>query len=149
MCGDVHSAEELVHDAFLKAMTSWETLQGLTYTQQRAWMYRTVRNLFVDRYRKHQRELLAGYVFDGEQTGGSSSPKPPAESSRENEILWGMVLSQLAEEERALFIMRYLMGYTSKELGDMYSLPPGTVRSKLHSAKKKIREALRADTKGE
>ncbi len=53
-------------------------------------------------------------------------------SNYENQEL----LEKLPKEERVLFVLRYFEGYNSTELGEMFSLPPGTVRARLSSARK-------------
>lgn len=148
MCGNIHLAEELVQEAFLKATANQENLQSLTYKQQRAWLYKTARNLFVDHYRKYQRELLSSFTLESKE-GRGNPLNQLMEDSREEEILWNMLIASLSEQERTPFIMRYLMGYTSNEIGDMFNISPATVRSRLHNARKRIRKELGIYTKGE
>ncbi|MDO4454050.1 MAG: sigma-70 family RNA polymerase sigma factor [Eubacteriales bacterium] len=50
------------------------------------------------------------------------------------------MLKILPDEERVLFVMRYLQGYTSSEIGRMFQIPDGTVRSRLASARRKLRQ---------
>lgn len=52
----------------------------------------------------------------------------------------GQLIARLPESEKALFNMRYFEGYNSKELGEIFDLPPATVRSRLASAKRRLRE---------
>ena len=52
------------------------------------------------------------------------------------------MLNQLPPPEGAMFAMRYLQGYTSAQLGEIFHLPPGTVRYKLSQARKRLREML-------
>jgi DNA-directed RNA polymerase specialized sigma24 family protein len=42
-----------------------------------------------------------------------------------------------------LFGLRYLSGYTSREIGDFLGIPPGTVRARLSLAKKHLQAALK------
>ena len=42
--------------------------------------------------------------------------------------------------ERTVFTLRYFEGYNAKELGDMFDLPSATVRSRLASAKRRLRQ---------
>ena len=48
------------------------------------------------------------------------------------------LLSGLPEEERILFTMRYLEGYNARELGELFGIPPATVRMRLASARKHL-----------
>ena len=53
------------------------------------------------------------------------------------------LVGRLPEGERAIFSLRYFEGYNSKELGEVFSLPPATIRSRLASAKRRLREWLK------
>ncbi len=76
-------------------------------------------NLFVDRFRR-----------DGDgRTAGE------ARYTDYGELENAQLLSGLPEEERILFTMRYLEGYNSRELGELFGIPPATVRMRLASAK--------------
>ena len=59
-----------------------------------------------------------------------------------SELEWQELLASLPDEEGLLFTMRYLQGYNSKQLGEFLDMPPGTVRSKLSSARKHLRDAI-------
>ena len=52
MTGNLYTAEELVHEAFLRAMLHEDTLSTLKEQQSRSWLYRTVKNLYVDVYKR-------------------------------------------------------------------------------------------------
>ena len=48
-------AEDLVHEAFLRAMEQYlATLESLSPAQKKAWFYRVIKNMYIDRVR-HQR----------------------------------------------------------------------------------------------
>ena len=65
-----------------------------------------------------------------------------AEQPELKDLEWQQLLSTLPDEEELLFTMRYLQGYNSKQLGELFGMPSGTVRSKLSSARKHLREAI-------
>ncbi|MCJ7840099.1 RNA polymerase sigma factor [Lederbergia sp. NSJ-179] len=50
-------AEDLVQDTFLKALTHLHSLSKLTDYQQRAWLFKVLRNLRFDRFRKQRFEV--------------------------------------------------------------------------------------------
>ena len=58
MTGNPHTAQELVQEAFLRAMLHEDVLEGLREQQRRSWLYRTVKNLYVDRVRHRSRETI-------------------------------------------------------------------------------------------
>lgn len=132
MTQDRMSAEEFVQEAFLRALLHMELLEHLKPEQQRAWLYRTVKNLYIDRIRHVSYEMVTDTISENRQS-------PEDYSLTE----WYQILESLPGEEGVLFAMRYLEGYNSGELGKLFGMPPGTVRARLASARKHVREALR------
>lgn len=120
-------AEDLVQEAFLRALHHADELCGMQMKQGRAWLYRTVRNLYVDRLRHGRYETVAEQFPEEKQSTDYDE--------FENEEF----LSILPEEERILFVMRYMQGYNSSELGTLFGMPSATVRMRLASARKRLR----------
>ena len=54
MTGDMGLAEDLVQEAFLRAISHLPLLETLSEKQQWAWFYRTVKNLYLDRKQKNR-----------------------------------------------------------------------------------------------
>lgn len=131
MTREQSQAEDLVQEAFVKAMVNEQLLDTLLENQKRSWLYRTVKNLFIDRTRHCSFESAAEELPE-------EVSLEEAYDTLENEQL----LEVLPDEERILFVMRYFQGYNSKELGQIFQLPPGTVRARLFSARKRLREML-------
>ncbi|MDE7260741.1 MAG: RNA polymerase sigma factor [Oscillospiraceae bacterium] len=129
------AAEDLVQETFLKAFTHWDSVEDLSTNQRRAWLYKAARNLYIDQIRKQARETpteedtlaLASFEEDLSQAAVAQ------------------LIARLPDAERALFIMRYFEGYNSKELGELFALPSATVRSRLASAKRRLREWITND----
>ncbi len=134
MTGEGSRAEDLVQEAYMRAMLHEELLCSLGWEQRRAWLYRSVKNLFVDRVRRDRRETLS-----------ESFTETGAEDAQFAGLEWQELLDSLPDMEGVLFAMRYLSGYNSTQLGQLYGLPPGTVRAKLSSARKHLKEALRGN----
>ena len=131
MTGQLQTAEELVQEAFLRAMLHEELIAMLDEKQGRAWLYRTVKNLYIDQIRHNSHETIVEELPE--------SQKEPEEIVK---IEWEDLLNSLPDMEGVLFAMRYLEGYNSKQIGEIFDLPPGTVRSKLSSARKHLKEAM-------
>ena len=101
------AAEDLVQEAFYRALHHTQELDGMDLAQGRAWLYRTVKNLFVDRFRRERREAVMAELPE------------EARYTDYGELENAQLLSGLPEEERILFTMRYLEGYNSRELGEL------------------------------
>lgn len=130
MTKDSAAAEDLVQETYMRAMTHWGDLEDLSRGQRRAWLYKTARNLFIDQVRKQSRETPA----EEEQLAMAAFQEDLSRAAV------GQLIARLPEGEKALFTMRYFEGYNSKELGELFDLPPATVRSRLASAKRRLRE---------
>ena len=131
MTGNKTLAEDLVQEAFLRALMNAELLEELDFCRRRAWMYRTVKNLYIDRKRREAFETMA-----------KEMPQGGYEDANYAQIDDEQLLTVLTQEERMLFTLRYLEGYNSAELGKLFGLPPGTVRSRLSSARRRLRKSL-------
>lgn len=126
-------AEDLVQDTFMRGLENAHILINMTDPQCRSWLYKTAKNIFIDKIRRMNKE-----------------PQPEFEIATEDdlsEVMVRQLCAHLPDDERELFWLRYIEGYNSTELGELYSLSPSTVRAKLSSARKKIRK-LYLDQKG-
>lgn len=130
--GSKELSEDLTQEVFLRAMMNAPVLEDLTPSKQRAWLYRTFKNLFFDRYR---RAVLENEYVQNLQ------PENMVEHGLE-EIENAMLLQSISPEDRQLFQLRYQEGYTAKEISEMMGLPPGTIRSKLSRCRQKLKELI-------
>lgn len=134
MAGNKTVAEDLVQEAFLRALINGELLEGMDAGKRRAWMYRTVKNLYIDRKRREAFETMAEQL-----------PEEGAWDAEYAQVDDEQLLSVLTPEERILFTLRYLEGYNSAELGKLFGLPSGTVRFRLSGARHRLRQTLKDD----
>lgn len=130
-CHSWEQAEDLAQEAFLKALQNADTFEDLGPSQRRAWLFRTLKNLMCDKYRRAALEA----AFVQELQEDALAPERGYERA-ETEL----VLSKLSSQDRALFQMRYLEGYNAQELAEIFHLPPGTVRSRLSRCRKYLKE---------
>lgn len=133
ICGDGETAQDLVQETFVRALQSGDVFEELGYSQRRAWLYQTMKRLFYDRFRRLQTENAYLEVL---QTDGFYWE--PGIQETENQLL----LALLPSEDRMLFHLRYLEGYTAAELAEMFRMPPGTVRAKLFRCRALLRKQL-------
>mgnify|MGYP003289876557 CR=1 FL=1 len=132
MSGSKELAEDLTQETFVKALIHTETIEDFSPAKQRAWLYRTFKNLFFDRYRRavlernYEQNLQPEYIDD------------PGIQEIEN----AMLLQTIQPQDRAIFQLRYFDGYSAEEISRMMELPPGTVRSKLSRCRKLLKQSL-------
>lgn len=130
MTQDRDMAQDLVQETFLRALTRFDDLRTSDQGQCRAWLYKTARNLYIDQVRKLSREVPESDVM----------LEQPSYEEDLSQSAVAQLVGRLPESERAIFILRYFEGYNARELGRMFSLPPATVRSRLASAKGRLRQ---------
>lgn len=131
MAGDLQTAEDIVQETYLHALDHAQLLASLGEKQCRAWLYRTAKNLYIDQVRHRAKEYL---VYEPPED--RRWPQEMAEAE------WMDLLNSLPDREGQIFAMRYMMGYNSRQIGELLSLPPGTVRFKLSSARKHLRRMI-------
>ena len=130
--GSKELAEDLTQETFVKALMNGDTVMDLSPGKQRAWLYRTFKNLFFDRCR---RAVL--------ETEYAQNLRPEyAEDRGIQEVENTMVLQSISPQDRAMFQLRYFDGYSAEEIAQMMHLPPGTVRSKLSRCRKYLKQNL-------
>ena len=129
LCGDGAAAEDLVQETFLRALTHMGDIQDLSREQCQAWLYKTAQRLYIDQIRKKAREAAADPA-DLESAAFQEDFSAPAV---------GQLVNRLPQEEQAIFILRYFEGYNATELGEIFSLPPATIRSRLAAARRRLR----------
>lgn len=125
---DRAAAEDLVQETYMRALSHVEDIQDLSRAQCRSWLYQTAKHLFIDRLRKLAREVCV----EREQLELSTFEEDLTK------IAVRQLVGRLPERERALFTLRYFEGYNATELGELFALPPSTVRARLASARKHL-----------
>src|SRR5215470_17136931 len=143
-------AEDLVQETSVKAYAAFH--QFRPGTNLRAWLHRILANTFINGYRKRRREpaaQLGADLRDAWQVG--ADPLSPPARSAEAEALDRLAdsdilraLRDLPEEFRAAIYLADIEGYPYKEVAEIMGTPIGTVMSRLHRGRSKLREALAA-----
>ena len=132
MSGSKELAEDLVQETFVKALMNTETVEDLSPSKQRAWLFRTFKNLFFDRYRRAVLESEYEQKWQPEYT------EDPGIQEIEN----AMLLQSINPQDRTIFQLRYFDGYSAEEIAQMMNLPPGTIRSKLSRCRRFLKQNL-------
>ena len=131
---DAAAAEDVAQEAFLAAVRSLDR-----FDRRRPfgpWLHRIVVNRAIDhaRAREVRREVPADAVAEAAASGaGSCGPS--------DEVV--AALAALAPEQRAVIVMRHLLGFTPGEIARVLGLPRGTVNSRLRRGLDALVEPLR------
>jgi RNA polymerase sigma-70 factor (ECF subfamily) len=127
---DADRADDLVQETLIRAMPHLLLLGQMHPYQRRAWMYRVLKNRFLDEERARKREQdLAQRVAQRSQLVQDPTLM----------VLSPDLFDQLPEHYGEVLQQHYLLGMTSEEIGHRLGIPAATVRSRLHLAIKWLR----------
>jgi RNA polymerase sigma-70 factor (ECF subfamily) len=144
MLGDVAAAEDCTQDAFVKAFRAWPTWKQDAPVE--AWLHRIAINTAIS-YRRAQAVRDVGRLV--RQLGR------PVETNPADQALGGELLAELRRlppRQAAAIVLRYLHGYTNREIAAALDVPESTVATRLMTARRTLQARLgpvlerRADT---
>jgi RNA polymerase sigma-70 factor (ECF subfamily) len=127
---DAAAAEEVCHDAFVRAFERFASLRGVEFT---AWVCRIAGNLALN---VRRRRTLA------ERTGTELRPPAPAAGverqviSQEEVAIAGEVLASLREEHRHVLLLRHVDGCSHGEISELTGYSAEQIRSHLQNARR-------------
>jgi RNA polymerase sigma-70 factor (ECF subfamily) len=127
---DPQRADDLVQETFVRAIGHFQLLGRLKSYQRRAWLYRVLKNLFLD----EQRALQRRQTLMDQMARQARVASYPAVDVVARELM-GLV----PERYREVLHKRYILGMTSEEIGRELGIPAATIRSRLYLARKWIR----------
>jgi RNA polymerase sigma-70 factor (ECF subfamily) len=148
LTGEQTRAEDLFQELLTRAFTKLDEIVALD--DPGPWLSRVMYNLFVDERRRFARRRLR-MVGEAELPGGridelAGTGGPRAESERdETYARLGAALDQLAEDQRIVVLLHDTEGYKLKEIQELTGLAIGTIKSRLHRARSRLRQILTAD----
>jgi len=142
-----HDAEDIVQDAYLRAIRHYGGFQG---GEGKAWLLTIVRNRCYDSMRhKGIRERTT--PFDEELHNVRQATLDPEASllQQERAGLLRQALAELPTELREVLILRELEQLSYSEIAGIAKIPMGTVMSRLNRARKRLQQVLLVPTNGE
>jgi RNA polymerase sigma-70 factor (ECF subfamily) len=147
-------AEDLVQEAALQAFRGFDSFQE--GTNFKAWFFRILTNLFINAYRRRQREpgidtlpdledAPALYLFKQTQAIGmhawNSDPAALVLERFEVEQVC-RAIAALPEDYRVVSALYFMEEFSYQEIAEMVGCPVGTVRSRLHRGRRMLQRAL-------
>ena len=144
-------AEDLVQEAVLSSLRAFHTFQP--GTNFKAWFFRILMNSFYTSYRKRRSEKVSHSIDDAPElfimersieAGFDTSGSDPARAAmaRIHAEHVAEALERLPEEFRGVATLYFVDDFTYQELADMLNIPIGTVRSRLHRARRLLQKEL-------
>ena len=137
---DMEAAKDLIQETLYRALANKEKYNA--GTNIKAWMYTIMRNLFINNYRKRSRQNTVfdhtanDFLIDYNQHAVSNV----AEINLSLKDIQASV-SNLPDIFKLPFVM-YFEGYKYNEIADYLKEPLGTIKSRIHFARKLLKEQL-------
>lgn len=146
---DEDEAKDLVQDSYLKAYRFFHSFQK--GTNAKAWLFRILKNSFINEYRKKSKEPNKVDYQDVETYYNSEDINIPITPDLRVEAVSEMLgdeitnaLNALDVDFRTVIILCDLEGFTYEEMSKILNIPIGTVRSRLHRARMLLKEKLKS-----
>ena len=154
--GDAGSAADVTQDVFLALYRDGARFDARA--RFTSWLHRVVLNRAIDVRRRELRRpggsrilksrpsaTASGAMEAADPLTAAASPEPgPAADVLNSERVRRVraAIDGLSEKLAEVVVLRYLQGLTYEEIGDILTLPPGTVKSRLNRAHDALREVL-------
>lgn len=143
--GDEARAEDLVQETCLKAYRSWDDFEP--GTDCRAWLTTILRNTFISAFRRRKSRPTAVEYADevsGRSVFGDVRDEDPAgeffDRIVDDEVV--EAIDDLDDAFRVPLVLSDLEGFGYREIADALEIPVGTVKSRLHRARRRLQEEL-------
>lgn len=142
LTNQAEAAEDLLQDVMLHFYPKYQELKKIE--NLKPWLARSLYNRFIDNLRKNKRNPVTDAMDDTVLTMLEDQHVEP-ERETEQTLMTQRInesLNQLNEDQRQVVILHDMEGYTLTELAEIMNTPVGTLKSRLHRARLRLRESL-------
>ncbi len=151
LTGNTEDAEDLLQEACLRAYKGFAVYESRD--QFRAWFLKIITNTYLSRYRQFKRvqdqvgidDTSELYLYQMAKRSGlakrGSDPAAEIVSKLEAERIEEAIRA-LPEEFRIVAMLYFVEEFAYQEIADIVDCPVGTVRSRLHRARKALQKSL-------
>ena len=149
MTRNAADAEDLVQETYLKAYKYYDKFEE--GTNLKAWLFKILKNTFINSYRKKQQAPPKADFADIEESFETIVRDDSGQQARtpEEELLEKVLdedvqhaIEELPHDYRMVVLLADLEGFSYKEIADILEIPVGTVMSRLYRGRRLLEEAL-------
>lgn len=142
LTGNHHDAEDLAQDVFVKAFRALDSFRG--DAKVFTWLYRITVNTHLNRQRKKAvRYMHLKEDFDRQEDDSGALPDTDEQAQREQmQAHIQASLDALSPRERSAFVLKHMNDLTIKDTAAAMDVAPGTIKSLLYRATRKLRDEL-------
>ena len=153
LVGTKEEAEDLVQETYARAFRSWRSYTP--GTNLRAWLFRILTNLNIDRGRRQQRtpdtqpmEESDYYLYNRlEANGAADDEARVVERLSQDSIV--TALSSVPHNYRDVVVLVDIGDFSYGDAAQILDVPIGTVMSRLHRGRRILKQALAESTVAE
>ena len=141
LTGNRADADDLTQEVFVRVFRSFDSFEDQGSGSFEGWLHRITTNLFLDQVRRRARQRTAPLTEAAEELGsapGASDAAMAAAFEADVEV----ALAELAPEFRAPVLLADVDGLSYEEVAEVLGLKLGTVRSRIHRGRARLRRAL-------
>ncbi len=131
-------AEDLVQDTLVRAFRAVDRFDG---AHPRAWLLTILRNTEINRHRRRRPELLDDPAAPNDVESNDPGPEALVVGETFDTVVHA-ALADLPEKFRRVVELVDINGLNYAEAAQILDVPPGTVMSRLHRARKRMRDRL-------
>jgi len=136
-------AEDLVQDTYLKGLRSFASFQP--GTNFRAWIFKILKNTFLSSCSKLERRMTVEMGSEAENEPESTldhdTPETILLNRANSQLVWNAI-DNLPVHYRETLLLCDVEEMSYREIGEILSIPLGTVMSRLARARRAVRESL-------
>ncbi|CAN5277525.1 sigma-70 family RNA polymerase sigma factor [soil metagenome] len=141
-------ADDVTQDTFLRAYRSIDTFKNDNGVGFRSWLVRIASNRSLDVLRSQKRRPADSLDAAMDDEESNWSPEDPSETPLQftergdlaQHLEWA--LGQISPDQRMVVILSDIQGHSYDEIAEITGVAPGTVKSRLHRARARLRDVL-------
>ena len=140
LTGNRHDAEDLTQEVFVRVFRSLASYQPGTFE---GWLHRITTNLFLDQARRKQRIRFDSLPDDvGDRLAGHLPTPDDGYADQLFDPDVELALAELPPDFRVAEVLCDIEGLSYEEIADVLDVKIGTVRSRIHRGRSRLRKAL-------
>jgi RNA polymerase sigma-70 factor (ECF subfamily) len=150
MASNQSDAEDLLQDTVLKAYACMHSFRP--ETNLKAWLFRIMSNTYIDSYRKTRRQprqYPTDEITDRQLLATAAGWRPGMQSAEDRALAQlpdshiNAAMMSLPEKYRVAVYLADVEGFSYKEIAEITAVEKGTVSSRIHRGRQRLRRSLR------
>ncbi len=139
LCGNHQDAQDLVQEVLLRVRRGLASYKPGNFE---GWLSRITTNAFLDRVRKQKRRPTVPLPDEPDRVLAGSPDLESEMAANDLPEHLQLLLMELAPDYRVAVVLKDVLGYSYEEISEFTDVPVGTVRSRIHRGRGKLRNAL-------